>query len=49
MKLPQQAIDEYQKIHLNEFGEELTDEEAEVHARRIFTFFESLFNLTNDR
>lgn len=43
MKLPSQAIREYQQIHLKEFGEELSEEEAEAQAQRVFALFEAIF------
>ena len=40
MKLSQEAIQEFKEIYLQEFGEELSDEDAERRARQLLTFYE---------
>jgi hypothetical protein len=44
MRLNIEAIKEYQKLHEMEFGEKLTDEEAEVQAYKVLSLFKHIFN-----
>lgn len=44
MKLPPQAIREYQEIHREEYGEELSKKEAEQMAQKVFSFFTHVFH-----
>lgn len=47
MNLSPQAIKEYQEIHLTEFGEVLSDKDAEIVASKMFTFVTTIFNQRN--
>ncbi len=44
MKLSPESIREYQQIHFAEFGEEITEREAEASAERILSLFQYIFN-----
>jgi hypothetical protein len=44
MKLPPEAIREYKEICLAEFGEKLSDDEAEKQAQNLLTFLYYIFN-----
>lgn len=40
--LPKEAIDEYQKLYLKEFGEEISAEEATIQANNLVNLFKML-------
>ena len=42
MTLPKKAIEEYKQIYKKQFGEELTDAEAQEQATNLIEFFELL-------
>ncbi len=47
MKLPPEAIKEYQKIYFAEFGKKLSEEQARDQASRTLTLLNFIFN-TNE-
>lgn len=44
MKLPPEAIQEFREIYLAEFGEEISEQEAEAQGQSVFTFLQTIFN-----
>ena len=45
MKLNRQDIEEFKAIYREEFGEELSDAEAERRARQVLTFYEVIYQV----
>lgn len=45
MMLPKQAIEEYQKIFKEEFGQDITTAEAEEQGTRLLRLFELLIKI----
>jgi hypothetical protein len=43
IKLTNKAIEEYKEVHFAEFGEKITDAEAEEYAQKTLTLLNHLF------
>jgi len=49
MKLDREDIEEFKRIYREEFGEELSDAEAERRARQLLTFYEIIAGILERR
>jgi hypothetical protein len=45
MKLEPEDIQEFKRIYREEFGEELSEDEAERRARQLLTFYETMYHI----